>query len=199
MKKRNINTKKYAAVVVGTSAGGVDALMKLIPQLKADLAFPIFIVQHIAANSDSFLVNYLDSISTVRVKEAEEKEPIENGVVYFAPPNYHLLIEEDKSISFTVDEKINYSRPSIDVLFETAAMAYRSALVGIVLTGANRDGAKGLQMIHRFGGLSIVQNPSTAYVDIMPLAAIKMTDVDHVMDLDDIALFLNALSSEQIN
>jgi two-component system chemotaxis response regulator CheB len=195
----NVRNKKkvqhYDAVVIGASAGGVEALSKLVPVLSRDLRLPVIIVQHISPNSDSFLTKYLDGISGVRVKEVEEKEIILGGTVYFAPPNYHLMVEEDKTLSLSVEEKVNYSRPSIDVMFETAAMAYGRRLIGIVLTGANHDGAAGLKMIKDFGGMTIVQNPVTAYVDAMPLAALEICNVDHVMELEEIAPYLNALSN----
>ncbi len=191
-KKQKVNL--YDAVVIGASAGGVEALSKILPAMNAALNFPVLIVQHISPYSDNFLVNYLDQLAEIKVKEVEEKEQVIPGVVYMAPPNYHLLVEEDKTLSLTVDEKVNFSRPSIDVLFETAAMAYGQKLIGVVLTGANSDGAAGIKLIKQFGGLTIVQDPTTAYVDIMPMAALENVHVDHVLKLEEIAPFLNAIS-----
>jgi two-component system chemotaxis response regulator CheB len=129
----------------------------------------------------------------LKVKEADEKERPANGMAYIAPPNYHLLFENDQSFTLTVDERVNYARPSIDVLFETAAEAYKDTLIGIILTGANTDGSRGLKKIKDFGGLTIVQDPATAESDSMPRAAILTTQVDHVLPIEEIAEFLNSL------
>ncbi|MBI9034759.1 MAG: chemotaxis protein CheB [Bacteroidales bacterium] len=192
--KNKQKEKVYKAIVVGASAGGVEALTTVLPALNADLNFSVVVVQHISPHSDSFLVDYLNQLSPIKVKEVEEKEHIIPGVVYFAPPNYHLLIEEDETFSLTVDDKVNYSRPSIDVLFETAAVAFNQSLIGVILTGANSDGAEGMKRIKQFGGLTVVQDPSSAYVDVMPLAALEAIHADHILKLEEIAPFLNALS-----
>ena len=125
---------------------------------------------------------------------AEDKQIIEPGTIYFAPANYHLLVERQKSFALSVEAKVNYSRPSIDVLFETAAEAYCRQLVGVVLTGANADGAAGLARVKELGGLTVVQSPDTAEVATMPLAAIKSTQVDHALQLSEIGSFLNDLN-----
>lgn len=156
-------------------------------------SIPLVIVQHISADSENYLIQILNDIRKLQVKEADEKEQPMPGLAYLAPPNYHLLLEPDRTFTLTIGERVNYARPSIDVLFETAAEAYKDKLIGIVLTGANNDGSKGLKKIKDFGGLTIVQDPETAEVESMPRAAILATAVDHILPLDEIAAFLNSL------
>lgn len=187
----------YELVMMGASAGGMYALKTLLSGLEEDFRLPVVIAQHISAQSDNYLITYLNSHTRLHVKEAEEKEYLKGGVVYVCPPNYHLLIEEDKTLSLGVFEKVNFSRPSIDVLFETGALSLKKGTVGVLLTGASRDGAYGMGMIHAFGGMTIVQDPETAYVANMPKAAIDSTPVDYVLPLKDIAPFLNTLSRAQ--
>jgi len=179
--------KDYKAIVIGVSAGGMNALGQILPKLPADFPLPIMIVQHISPQSDTYMIRHFDSISKVIVKEADEKEEIKPGTVYFAPPNYHLLVESDFTFSLSVEERVNFSRPSIDVLFETAAEVYGDTLIGIILTGANNDGSRGLKRIKDFGGFTIVQTPANSEVSAMPEAAIKITKVDKILDLDKIA------------
>ncbi len=177
----------YKAVVIGASAGGITALGKILPRLPRDFALPVLIVQHISPNSDNFMVRYFDRLCQLKVKEADEKEEIRPGTVYFAPPNYHLLVETDFTISLSVDERVNFSRPSIDVLFESAADAWCSHLIGIIITGASSDGSKGLQRIGKCGGLTIVQDPAEAESSMMPESAIKIANVDKILKLNEIA------------
>ncbi len=183
----------YEAIVIGTSAGGLDALGIILPMLNAALPVPILIVQHISASSDSFIVTYFDRLCSLRVKEAEEKELLQPGVIYFAPPDYHVLVESDRSISLSNEEKVNYSRPSIDVLFETASWAYKNKLIGIILTGANWDGAAGCEQIKNSGGLTIVQDPATAAVSRMPESAIEKFKPDHILKVEEIGPLLNRI------
>jgi two-component system, chemotaxis family, protein-glutamate methylesterase/glutaminase len=185
--------RAYEAIVIGTSAGGLEALSKVLPLLKADLPVPVFVVQHISPSSDSYLVNYFNKMCKLRVKESEDKELIKPGTVYFAPPDYHLLIEENRSISLSNAEKINYSRPSIDVTFETAIWAYGARLIGIIMTGANWDGAAGLSQIKEAGGYTIVENPKTSLVSRMPEAAIAKSKPNLILNLEDIGEKLNDL------
>lgn len=185
---------KYKAIVIGSSAGGLNALRTILTMLNADFSLPIIIVQHISPQSDNYITQYLDKLINIKVKEADEKEVIKGGTVYFAPPNFHLMVEENFTLSLSTDERVNYARPSIDVLFETASFAYGNQLIGIILTGANYDGAKGLNFIKKNGGLAIVQDPKTAEVDAMPLSAIKMTKVDHVFTLKQIGKLLKNLN-----
>jgi two-component system chemotaxis response regulator CheB len=168
----------YEAVVIGASAGGLEALKTILPALPPSFALPIAIVQHIGEHSGDFMVEYLNTISHITVKEAEDKEPLRAAHAYFAPAGYHLLIEADHIFSLTIDSRVNYSCPSIDVLFESAADAFAASLIGIVLTGANSDGSHGLQRITARSGLAIVQNPDNAQADCMPKAALAATHVD---------------------
>ncbi len=177
----------YKCVVIGTSAGGLNALSVILSAIPEDFPIPIAVVQHASPESRGFLPEFLNTRSPLSVKEADEKERLEGGNVYIAPPNYHLLIEENFTLSLTIDEKVNFARPSIDVLFETAAEAYRERLVGVLLTGANRDGAKGLKRITEMGGTAIVEDPATAEVPTMPAAGIREAKVDYVVPLEQIA------------
>jgi len=186
---------RYKAVVMGVSAGGIDALKTIFPLLPAPFALPIVVVQHIAPRSDGFLADYLNQLTPLTVKEAEDKEPIQAQHIYLAPPSYHLLIETDYSFSLSVDARVNYSCPSIDVLFESAAEVYEKSLIGVVMTGANADGAHGLKIIKEYGGLTVVQNPETAEIRTMPQAAMAATEVDYVVDLPQIAPLLTQLSA----
>lgn len=180
----------YEAIVIGVSAGGMQALSTILPELPKDFSLPLIVVQHIQEGSKSGLSKYLDRISKILVKEADEKELIRPGTVYLAPASYHLLIEEDRTFSLSVDPRVNYARPSIDVLFESAADVYENGLIGVILTGANSDGSQGLKKIKQYGGLTIVQDPATAVAECMPLMAIQATEVDHVLRLEDIGPFL---------
>ena len=189
-------TQRYAAIAIGVSSGGLAALDQVLSKLDADLSIPILIVQHISPDSQNYLpIHYAGCCSQV-IKEAEDKEPIRHGTVYFAPPNYHLMVECDRSIALSIDPKVNFSRPSVDILFETAADAYCSTLVGIVLTGSNSDGAAGLAKIKSHGGLTVVQSPETAEVDAMPCAAIEAANPDYILPLNEIGNFLNKLGKE---
>jgi len=187
---------KYEAVVIGVSAGGLAAMDKILPQLNSDFCLPILIVQHISPDSENYLPTHYNVRCSLKVKEAEDKEPISPGTIYFSPPNYHLMVECDKSVALSVDPKVNFSRPSVDVLFETAASTYKDKLIGVILTGANNDGAAGLVKIKKMGGTAIVQDPETAEADAMPKAAIEAADVDQVLSLKGIADFLNGLCVE---
>jgi two-component system chemotaxis response regulator CheB len=186
----------YEAVVIGTSSGGMDALTTLLSVLSDTLVLSTIIVQHMHPHSDDFLARHLHEICQLTVKQAEEKEPIAPGIVYIAPANYHLLIEADKTFSLSNTKRVNYARPSIDVLFETAADVYGARLIGIILTGANNDGSQGLKTIKECGGLTIVQDPATAEADSMPKAAIEATTVDYVLSLQEIGVLLNRIGGE---
>jgi len=185
----------YEAVVIGVSAGGLRALAALLAVLPAAFPLPVAVVQHVQAGSDGFLAEYLNERCAVVVKEADDKEALRPGWVYLAPAGYHLLIEEERSFGLSIDPRVNYSRPSIDVLFESAARVYQERCIGIVLTGANRDGSAGLQAIKRGGGLAVVQDPANAEFEAMPLAAIGAGPVDHILPLEDIGSLLLALAS----
>lgn len=189
----------YKAVVIGSSAGGIHALIKVLSVLPADFPLPIVIAQHLHPESGHHLSRILGTKSALKIKQADEKEFIQKGWVYLAPPNYHLLIEEDFTFSLSLEAPVNYSRPSIDVLFESAVHAYRQHLIGIILTGANHDGSLGLKKIKEMGGFTIVQDPKTAEADAMPTAAIKATTIDKILPLQDIGLYLLQLVNRQHN
>ena len=176
----------YEAIVIGVSAGGMNALKHLFSLLPKEFNVPIIIVQHVSARSNSQWIELLNDKSNLNIKEADEKEKIEPGNVYIASPNYHLMIETNKTFSFTIDERVNYARPSIDVLFESAAEVYKNKLIGIILTGSNNDGTKGLKKIKEYNGLTIVQDPETAESGNMPTFAIAAVKVDHILSLDHI-------------
>ena len=181
---------RYAAVVIGTSAGGTHALQQLLPCLPAHFPLPIIIVQHLHPLQEGMALIHYSGGSALTVKDADEKEAIRPGFVYFAPPNYHLLIETDHTFGLSIDPKVNYSRPSIDVLFENAANVYGPRLIAILLTGANNDGAKGLRLIKEKGGLVIVQDPRSAEFPFMPEAALQVVKPDFVLGLAELGRWL---------
>jgi two-component system chemotaxis response regulator CheB len=183
----------YEAIVIGSSAGGLNALKTIFDKLNQNFTIPIIIAQHISSRSGSYLATFLNDISHLTVKEADAGEKILSSHAYIAPPNFHLLVEEDFTLNLTVDEKVNYSRPSIDILFETAAQAYKNRLIGIILTGANNDGSFGIKQIKSFGGLTIAQSPETAEVPIMPQSAINTGCVDKSLTLQEIADLINSI------
>lgn len=187
----------YEAIVIGTSAGGLKALQELLAPLPADFGLPILVVQHRPAARNDFFAFLLNEACRLKVKEADEKEAIRPGFVYIAPADYHLLVEPDKTMTLSVDAKVCYSRPSIDILFETASEVYLSRLIGIILTGANHDGTMGLKKIKEKGGLTIAQNPHTAEAELMPLSAIREKVVDKILSIAEIVSFLNQLSSKR--
>jgi two-component system chemotaxis response regulator CheB len=178
------------AVVMGASAGALEALSSILPGLPADYPLPIMIVVHVPPDKKSLLAELFDARCRVSVREAEDKEAIVAGTVYFAPPDYHLLVESEKILSLSAEEPVLFSRPSIDVLFESAADAYGEGLVGVILTGANSDGAEGLSAISEAGGRAIVQTPEAAYAGAMPRAAIEACREARILSLDEIAAYL---------
>jgi two-component system chemotaxis response regulator CheB len=186
---------RYRAVVIGVSAGGIEALTLLLPALPAGFPVPVAVVQHRDPRADNFLAGYLDRLSRIAVSEAEDKEPFCAGHAYLAPAGYHLLLEADRTLSLSVDARVNHSCPSIDVLFESAADVFSGSLIGIVLTGANADGAQGLKAIKARGGMAIVQDPETAQAAAMPRAALAATPVDYVVALAGIAPLLLRVSA----
>lgn len=181
---------KYQAIVIGTSAGGLFALSVLLEKLPSGFGIPIIVVQHRSKDERDLLEEVMQNKCKIQIKQADEKENIASGFVYIAPPDYHLLIESDKTFSLSSDEQVHFSRPSIDVLFETAAMVFKDTLVGIILTGANNDGAAGIISVKKFGGLTIAQDPVDAQFPAMPEAAIKTNAVQHIWTLSKIQKFL---------
>jgi two-component system chemotaxis response regulator CheB len=185
--------ERIDAMVIGASAGGIQALSVLLPALPADLAFPVFIVLHLPRDRSSVLAEIFGRKCALPVREAEDKDNVAPGTVYFAPNNYHLLIDAGEGgamLSLSADDPVHHSRPSIDVLFESAALFYRSRLLGMILTGANEDGAQGLAEVHHAGGLTVVQSPETAVSPLMSQAAIKLHQPDWVLPLEEIAALL---------
>lgn len=178
------------AVVIGASAGAVEALSVILPPLAVGFGLPIIVVVHVPADRRSIMADLFRAKCQLAVREAEDKEPLAADTIYFAPPDYHLLIEADRSLSLSSDEAVLFSRPSIDVLFESAADAYGAGLVAIVLTGANQDGANGLRAVAEAGGVAIVQDPAGAFASAMPEAAIRLCPEARVMSLAAIAEFL---------
>lgn len=185
-----IKKSKYEAIVMGVSAGGYSVLNEILPAFTNVFPVPIIIVRHMHQNSDDYTVRELDKKCKLAVKIADEKEIVEAGNIYFAPPNYHLLIERDYTFSLSVSEHVNYARPSVDVLFESASDVYRNKLIGVILTGANNDGSKGLNIIKNRGGIAIVQDPDSAEMDAMPKAAMQLAEIDYVLPAGKIAFQL---------
>ena len=188
-----MNDFQYKAVVIGVSAGGMDALTGLFSCLSQGFPLPITVVQHLHPTQDGYLFEHLNRKCPLTVKEADEKEALQPGHIYFAPPGYHLLVERDETFSLSVDEKVNYARPSIDVLFVSAADTWAGGLIGILLTGASHDGAHGMCVIQEHGGLTIAQDPATAEYPVMPKAAVDAGCVDRILGLEEIGAFLRQL------
>ena len=184
----------YELIVIGVSAGGLHALSTILPQLSSQFSTPIMIVQHMSQDADGFLVQHLNNLCALPVLEAEDKMFIESGKVYVAPGGLHLLVEDKSSMALSGFPKVNFSRPSIDVLFESAAPVFKKKLMGIILTGANSDGVEGCKKIKKHGGFVLVQSIKTAESKIMPSEAIANVSVDKVLDLENIGEFLNNVS-----
>lgn len=177
------------AIVIGASAGAVQALSQILPRLPVSYPLPVIIVVHVPA-SPSGLVALFRTKCAIAVREPEDKEPITAGTVYFAPPGYHLLVEDGQSFALSMDEPVLFSRPSIDILFESAADSYREALTGVILTGANEDGAAGAAAIGAAGGTVIVQQPEGAFASAMPSAALARCPAAQALPIEKIADYL---------
>jgi len=185
-----------SAVVMGCSAGALSALSQVLPLLPAGFPLPIFVVVHLPPDKESVVPELLQAKCELNIKEGEDKEEILPGTVYIAPPDYHMQVERQNVISLSSEEPVLFSRPSIDILFETAADAYGKELIAIILTGANHDGAAGLKTVCDAGGVAIVQEPSSSYASAMPEAALKACPAALVLDLDGIVNYLkNAAAS----
>lgn len=187
-----MSTPRCAAAVIGCSAGGLHALQVVIPDLRGDLPAPVIVVCHTAGDIDT-LCELIGRNAALPVREARERMRADPGAVHVASADYHLLVEPDLRFSLSVDPRVTYSRPSIDVLFESAACAYGPALVGVILTGGNHDGAAGLKRIRDAGGIGIVQRPDSAEVASMPAAALAFAGADHCVTLAEIGPLLNSL------
>lgn len=179
-------------IVIGASSGGLAALQVLLPELREDFPCPLAIAQHRGKEAGSGLREFMQKSCRLPIEEPEDKAPIEPGRVYLAPRDYHLLVEKG-SFALSTDAPVCYARPSINVLFETAADAYAQHAVGVILSGTNADGALGLAAIKARGGRTLVEEPATAAYRAMPEAALNATQVDRVLPLSEIAPFLNSL------
>jgi two-component system chemotaxis response regulator CheB len=179
--------RRIEAIVIGGSAGALDALSVLLPALPRDCAVPVALVVHLPPARPSRLAAVLAARAVIPVEEVEDKQPVAPGRVYVAPPEYHLLVERTRTFALSADELVYFSRPAIDVLFESAAEVYGAALAGIVLTGASEDGARGLAAIADGGGVAVVQAPEGAAARHMPDAAIARVGGAHVLPLAEIA------------
>lgn len=186
----------YSVVGIGTSWGGLAAMRKLLSDLPADFSLPVVVVQHRGKDSDQLLTELLQDATDLTVCEVEDKDPLMPGRVHVAPANYHILIEAGH-LSLTIEEPVRFSRPSIDVMLSSAADTYGKGAIGVVLTGANEDGARGLADIVKLGGRALVQDPRTAEIPIMPDAAVKAVPSAEVLPLEALAPRLVALSRER--
>ena len=187
--------RRIEALVIGASAGGVDALVELLPALPAAPKLATVCILHVPSDRESRLAELFDARLALPVREAMDKEPVAPGTLYFAGAGYHLSIEEDRVFSLSCEPPVHYARPAIDVLMESAANAYGAGLAGILLTGANADGAYGMQRIRQRGGLTIVQDPGEAQAATMPEQAIRLCAPHLVLPLADIRALLPLLET----
>ena len=191
MAEEQLNT--YQIVVIGGSAGSLDVVLKIIAALPINMQSTVLVVLHRKNTSDSPLVNIFASRTKLPVKEVEDKEALLPGTIYLAPPDYHLLIEDAQNFSLDCSEKIHYSRPSIDVTFESAGETFGAQCAGVLLSGANADGAQGLKAIRQQGGFTIAQDPSTAEVGFMPQQAILIDAAASIITTDNLPSFISNL------
>lgn len=195
MTKINLNNS-YKAVVIGGSAGSFQGIVKILSQLPKGFPLPIIMALHRLKHVRHGFVEALSLKSVVQVTEPNDKEPIKKGGVYLAPANYHLSVELGNNFSLSTEEMVNNSRPAIDITLSTCAYAYKDKLIGILLSGANRDGALGMKHIKDRGGLTIVQEPSECMIETMPKAALAITTIDHVLKVDEIIEFFKDLDKQ---
>jgi len=174
-------------VVMGASAGAMESLGRILPNLPSNFPLPVVVVVHLPPKNENLIVDLFRARCKVQVKEAEDKEQLAGGTVYFAPPNYHVLIEKEGCLSLSSDEPVHFSRPSVDVLFQSAAEAYESKAIGVILTGGSEDGAEGLRWICEAGGYGLVQDPATAEAPYMPQSALRKCPSAFAMPVDQIA------------
>ena len=184
----------YRMLVIGFSAGGIPLIKRILQALPEEYPLPVAIVAHLPGGKESCLAELLDGIASLPVSTAMDKEAILGGRVYLAPPDYHLLVEQNRHsapcFALSLDEPVKSVRPSIDVLFESAAEVFESSLIAVLLSGANSDGAEGMAYVKQLGGLGIVLNPEECEFGTMSDAAIKRADVDYVVSLEEIISLL---------
>lgn len=190
--------KPVRAVVIGASAGGIQALRHILPRLPADLAVPVIVVSHLPSEAGDLLSAVLGRFSSLPVDEAEERRPIRPGRVYVAPADYHLLVEPDGTFALSAEPRVNNVRPAIDLTLTSAAEAWGDGVLAVLLTGANQDGAAGMVAVKAAGGTCIVQDPAESVADAMPRAAIAAGVVDHVATLDAVAALIVGLCRPDI-
>jgi two-component system, chemotaxis family, protein-glutamate methylesterase/glutaminase len=193
MSRFKINTQ-YKAVVIGGSAGSFQVITKVLNALPKEFDLPIILCLHRLKHIRHGFVEALNIKSARPLEEPCDKENIKKGKIYLAPSNYHLSIELGNTFSLSTEDMVNNSRPSIDITLETAAYTYKNRLVGILLSGANKDGAMGMKKIRDRGGLTIVQDPKECMIDTMPSAALKVTQIDHVLKVEEIIEFFRELT-----
>ena len=184
---------KHKAVIIGGSAGSFQVILEILANLNKDFPLPIFLSLHRLKHIRSGFLEALSLKSVLPIKEPFDKELIKSKTVYLAPANYHMYIDSGGRFSLSTEPPVNHSRPSIDLSFFSAASKYQNKLIGIILSGANKDGAEGLKQVEKFGGLTIVQDPSESQIPTMPTAALKVTNVDHTYRTKQIIDFLNSL------
>jgi two-component system, chemotaxis family, protein-glutamate methylesterase/glutaminase len=186
----------YRMVVIGGSAGSFQVISKILSCLPVDFELPIAMCLHRLRHVRNGFVEALNIKSTITIREPHDKEPIKKGNIYLAPANYHLGVEIGNSFALTTEELLNNSRPAIDILLGSAAQVYGKKLLGILLSGANRDGAAGMKLIKDYGGLTIVQEPKECLIDTMPVSALKITQIDHTLEVQGIIDFLLELDKK---
>jgi two-component system chemotaxis response regulator CheB len=192
MSRFNLNNS-YKAIVIGGSAGSFQGITKILSQLPKTFPLPIIMCLHRLKHVRNGFVEALSIKSVFPVVEPFDKEQIKKGGVYLAPSNYHMSVELGNYFAMSTEEMMNNSRPAIDITLGTAAYVFREKLIGILLSGANRDGGLGMKHIKDKGGLTIVQEPTECMIDTMPKAALALTKIDHVLKLDDIVSLMNEL------
>lgn len=183
----------YKAVIIGGSAGSFQVVTKILNSLPKNISIPVLLCLHRLKHVRSGFVEALSLKSNIPVIEPMDKQQLKPGKAYLAPANYHMLLELTNRVALSIEEPVNHSRPSIDLSFITAAHAYRKSLIGIILSGANRDGALGLKKVHDMGGLTIVQDPIECEVKTMTESSLQVTEVDHIFNTEQIIQFLKKL------
>lgn len=186
-------------VVIGSSSGGISALEKLLKAFDNKLDVTIVIAQHMSPDSGDSIKKLLKKYSTIELKEPIDKEELQSGCIYIAPADYHLLIERAGYFAVNLGPKVNFCRPSVDLLFETAAEAFPERVLGVVLTGANGDGTEGCRHIKKFNGLVVAQNPDEAQINVMPLSVINAGLADYVLSLKEISDMINRLCKKKVD